>query len=517
MSDIMLDEDCCPHAAKKGKLSQPHPCDELQEVAKELNCDVKDLKFAKHMDDHDPIRILRQDFHYPKMKHIFGTDLTLVDPEEDCVYFCGNSLGLCPKKAKDHIDVELDKWSKIGVQGHLQGEGLPWAKCDEYIDGDMAKLVGALPGEVAIMNGLTVNLHLLLISFYRPTPQRHKIMCESKAFPSDHYTFESQIRLHGYDPETSMVFVEPREGEITLRTEDILAKIEEEGDSIAVICFGGVQYYTGQLLDMRSITRAGHAKGCYVGFDLAHAAGNVPLYLHDWDVDFGCWCTYKYINSSAGCLACIFLHKKHEHNDFPKLLGWWGHKMDTRFQMTNQLDLSPGAYGYRISNPAGLLCAAMKSSLEVFNKTSMEELRTKSRLLTAYLEYLITERYGRTNGTDGMDQIDDDFKNVKVRIFTPSDPDQRGAQLSLSFSVQISTIFKELEKRGVVCDERMPSVIRVCPAPLYCSFQDVYRFMIYLDQALKAAAVISKTPNHETPNRDTPNRDTPNHNTPNHD
>ncbi|XP_021364292.1 kynureninase-like isoform X1 [Mizuhopecten yessoensis] len=487
---IMSDDERC-RVAKKAKVDALHPCDELKRIAKELDCEMTEKEFAKHMDNIDPLQSLRQDFYYPKMKEVLGTDLSLVDPDEDCVYFCGNSLGLCPKNTKKYMDVELNKWAKIGVQGHLQGEGMPWAKCDECLDADMAKLVGGRPGEVAIMNGLTVNLHLLLISFYRPTAKRHKIMCESKAFPSDHYTFQSQIKLHGFDPETSLLCVEPRKGEMTLRSEDILAKIEEEGESIAVICFSGVQYYTGQVMDMPTITRAGHAKGCYVGFDLAHAAGNVPLYLHDWDIDFACWCTYKYINSSAGCLACIFLHDKHKHNDFPKLLGWWGHNPNTRFNMDNELDLCPGAYGYRISNPAGLLCPPLKASLEIFNKTSMEEIRAKSKLLTAYLEYCIVEKYGQTNGiAEGtLEPIDGDFKHVHVHIFTPSDPEQRGAQLSLSFSVNISYVFKELEKRGVICDERKPSVIRVSPAPLYCSFQDVQRFMEYLDQALKAAAI----------------------------
>ncbi|XP_033758332.1 kynureninase-like [Pecten maximus] len=481
----------CHLAVKTARFVGPHPCDTLKQIANTLNCDITDGKFAQHMDEHDPLKDLRQEFFYPKMKDVLGADLSIVDPEEDCVYFCGNSLGLCPKNTKKYIDVELDKWAKIGVQGYFQGEGMPWSKCHEKLDVDMAKLVGGRPGEVAIMNGLTVNLHLLLISFYRPTPKRHKIMCESKAFPSDQYTFQSQINLHGYDMETSLLLVEPREGEILLRTEDILAKIEEEGESIALICFSGVQFYTGQLLDIPTITRAGHSKGCYVGFDMAHAAGNVPLYLHDWDVDFACWCTYKYINASAGCLACIFLHEKHKHNNFPKLLGWWGQRFETRFNLNNDLDLCPGAYGYRISNPASLLCPPIKASLEIFNKTSMEELRAKSKLLTAYMEYCIIKKYGRTDGmaSGHMEKTDANSQQINVHILTPSDPEHRGAQLSLSFSVEISHVFEELEKRGVICDEKKPSVIRVSPAPLYCSFNDVHRFMGYLDQALESATV----------------------------
>ncbi|OWF37823.1 kynureninase-like [Mizuhopecten yessoensis] len=484
---IMSEKDNNPQVTTNEIPNSPHPLEEFKRIAKQIKNDITDQKFAKHMDDNDPLRSLRQDFCYPKMKDLLGADLSLVDPNEDCVYFCGNSLGLCPKMTKQYMDVQLEKWAKTGAQGYHQD--VPWVNCHEHLDTDMAKIVGGRPGEVAIMNGLTVNLHHLLISFYRPTQKRHKILCETNAFPSDYYTFQSQISLHGYDPETSLLCVEPKVGEVTLRTEDILAKIEEEGDSIAVICFSGVHYYTGQMFDMLSITRAGHAKGCYVGFDLAHAAGNVPLYLHDWDIDFACWCTYKYMNSSPGSLACIFLHNKHKQNDFPKLIGWWGHHPDTKFNMDNKLDLCTGAYGYRVSAPPGLLYPPIKASLEIFNKTSLEEIRAKSKLLTAYLEYRIVEKYGQTNGIaeKTLEPKDGDLEHV--HIFTPSDPEQRGAQLSLSFSVNISYVFKELEKRGVICDERKPSVIRVSPAPLYCSFQDVHRFMEYLDQALKAAAI----------------------------
>ncbi|XP_050393721.1 kynureninase [Patella vulgata] len=460
--------------------SDMKPSEELEAIAKQQGCCLEDLKFAQYMDTIDPIRPLRQDFHYPKMKDIKHTDLSIVNGEEDCVYFCGNSLGLCPKKTKEYMDIEIDKWSKLGVQGHTNGD-LPWAYCDERIDKDMAKIVGGKEGEVALMNGLTVNLHLLLISFYQPTKDRHKILCEGKAFPSDHYAFESQIKLHGYDPATSLRLLEPREGEFTLRTEDIIKTIEEEGESIAVICLSGVQYYTGQYFDIPTITQAGQKQGCYVGWDLAHAAGNLPLYLHDWGVDFACWCSYKYLCGSAGTVAGFFLHEKYRNNNFPKLLGWWGHNMDTRFQMDNVMDLSPGAYGYRISNPPGFLCVPIKASLEIYNKTSMIELRTKSKLLTGYLEMLIKKHYGRqeTNNASAT--------GVYIDIFTPSDPEQRGAQLSLSFSICIQTIFKELEKRGVVCDKRYPRVIRISPVPIFCSFQDVHRFMKYLYDSIQAA------------------------------
>ncbi|ESO99172.1 hypothetical protein LOTGIDRAFT_226289 [Lottia gigantea] len=453
-----------------------HPAEELENIAKRHGFQVSEEQFAKHMDSVDPIAHLRHEFHYPKMSDVAHTDLSLVRNDEDCVYFCGNSLGLCPKATRKYVEMELDKWAKTGVQGHLRGE-LPWAFCDEKIDDTMATIVGGKPGEVVLMNGLTVNLHLMMISFYQPTKDRFKIMCEGKAFPSDHYAFESQIKLHGFDPASSIVLINPREGETTLRTEDILAKIEEEGQTVALICLSGVQYYTGQYFDIPTITKAGHKQGCFVGWDLAHAVGNVPLSLHDWGVDFACWCTYKYLASGAGGIGGAFLHEKHKDNQFPKLLGWWGHKMDTRFVMDNVMDLSPGIYGYRISNPAGLLCATLKASFEVFKKTSMEQLRAKSKLLTGYLEMMIEKEFGEENNKTG----------VKIHIFTPKDPEQRGAQLSLSFSIGIKDIFKELCKRGVICDERLPRVIRISPCPMYCSFHDVFRFIIYLKDSIIAA------------------------------
>ncbi|XP_067665290.1 kynureninase-like [Haliotis asinina] len=461
-------------------MSKRSPAERLCTFAAEAGVQVTEKSFAKFMDEKDELKAFRKEFHYPKMKEIMFADQTLVDPEEDSVYFVGNSLGLCPKKTEEYIKIQLEKWSKIAIHGHRHGE-LPWATCDECVDGDMAKIVGGQHGEVALMNGLTVNLHLLLVSFYRPTATRHKIMCESKSFPSDHYAFESQIRLHGYNPAESLVLLEPRQGETTLRTEDIVSRIQEEGDSIAVVCLPGVQYYTGQLFDIPTITKAGQAKGCYVGWDLAHAVGNVELHLHDWGVDFATWCTYKYLCSGAGGIGGAFLHKKHEKNDFPKLLGWWGHKLETRFVMDNDMDLSPGIYGYRISNPAGMLIPSLKASLELYNKATLPALRQKSLLLTGYLELLIRKRYGRP------DKKSEDPDAIYIDILTPSDPEQRGAQLSLSFNVNIHHVLQELYKRGVSCDKRLPRVIRIAPVPIFCSFEDVHRFMKYLEQSLTAA------------------------------
>uniref|UniRef100_A0A8C8JM38 Kynureninase n=1 Tax=Oncorhynchus tshawytscha TaxID=74940 RepID=A0A8C8JM38_ONCTS len=372
----------------------------------------------------------------------WNSDLTLVDGTKECIYFVGNSLGLQPKMAKKYIDEELDKWAKTGVHGHVQGSR-PWAWAENNIEGLMANVVGAKPEEVALMNGLTVNLHILLLSFYKPTAKRHKILLEDKAFPSDHYAVESQIQLKGYDPKRSMLLMKPRPGEEVLRTEDILDTIEKEGDSIAVVLFSGVQYYTGQLFDMAAITKAGQKKGCYVGFDCAHAVGNAELKLHDWGVDFACWCSYKYVNSGAG-----------------------------------EMDLLPGISGFRLSNQPILLVCPLQASLEVFAMTSMAALRNKSRLLTGYLECLIQHYYNKDESQP---------HKPYVHIITPSHPEERGCQLSLSFSVPIAAIFQELEKRGVACDMREPNVLRIAPVPLYNSFSDVHRFITVLGSALAAS------------------------------
>ncbi|RUS88029.1 hypothetical protein EGW08_004195, partial [Elysia chlorotica] len=407
-----------------------HPLEELQAISDQSGLKLNDEKFARLMDERDPLRHLRDEFHVPKMGQILHTDPSLVSPDEDSIYLCGNSLGLCPKKAKDYVLVEMDKWATRGVQGHATGD-LPWMKCGEMLEEDMMKIVGCKREEVGIMNGLTVNLHLLLVSFYRPTKDRYKILCESKSFPSDHYAFESQIRLHGFDPEDALICMEPREVTVALPT--FMLWIEREGASIAVVCFPGVQYYTGQFFDIPAITKAGHAQGCQVGFDLAHAVGNLPLHLHDWnvkssDVKFG------YLNAGAGSIAGLFLHERHRENDYPRLLGWWGHKLETRFVMDNKMDLSPGARGYALSNAPGVLCANLKASLDVFNKTSMAEIRRKSILLTGYLETLVKQEYSRPVGSKQSADVGD---QVYIDIFTPADPAQRGAQLSLAFSVSI--------------------------------------------------------------------------------
>ncbi|XP_034534042.1 kynureninase [Notolabrus celidotus] len=452
------------------------PSETFQRASASLGCSPTSAEVASFLDKHDKLSHLRENFLLPKIADLPPSDLSLVDGGKDCMYLVGNSLGLQPKLARRYLEEELEKWAKEGVHGHTRGSR-PWAWAENNIEEVMADVVGAKPGEVALMNGLTVNLHLLLLAFYKPSAARHKILLEDKAFPSDHFAVQSQISLRGFDPKESMLLLSPHAGEDTLRTEDILDAIEREGDSIAVVMFSGVQYYTGQLFNMAAIAEAGHKKGCYVGFDCAHAAGNAEMKLHDWGVDFACWCSYKYLNSGAGGLAGAFIHERHKESIKPALMGWWGHNLETRFQMNNVMDLQGGVSGFRLSNQPILLVCPLQASLEVFKKTSMKALRRKSLLLTGYLEFLIRHHY-----------TEDPSRPHKphVRIITPSDPEQRGCQLSLCFSIHIGKVFQELEKRGVCCDMREPSVLRVAPAPIYNSFTDVHRFVETLGAALTA-------------------------------
>ncbi|XP_026573586.1 kynureninase isoform X2 [Pseudonaja textilis] len=457
--------------------SHASPASIIETIAFQLTCSPVDKKVALHLDEEDELKHLRECFYIPKMMDLPPTNPTLVKEDENCIYLAGHSLGLQPKKIKTYLDEELDKWAKVGVHGHFNGKR-PWALGDECIVEFMAEIVGARNEEVALMNGLTVNLHLLMLTFFKPTFYRHKILLEAKAFPSDHYAVESQLQFHGLDREKSMLMIQPRKGEETLRTEDILDIIEKEGDSIAVILFSGVQYYTGQLFDIPRITKAGQAKGCFVGFDLAHAVGNVELHLHEWGVDFACWCSYKYLNSGAGGLAGAYIHEKHSKTMKPALIGWWGHDYKTRFLMENKLQLSPGINGFRLSNPSILMVCALHASLEIFAQTTMKCLRRKSMLLTGYLEYLIKHYYGKDKNYP---------EKPLIKLITPSHPEKRGCQLTLLFSVPIRDVFKELEKRGVACDMREPDALRVAPVPLYNTFQDVHNFVEVLGSAIAAA------------------------------
>jgi len=417
----------------------------------------RDKSFATELDAQDPLAEYRSRFHIPRRK-----DSTEV------IYLCGNSLGLQPKSVRAFVEQELKDWETHGVEGHFQAKN-PWMPYHELLTPQTARLVGAKPNEVVVMNTLTVNLHLMLVSFYRPTPARHRIAIEANAFPSDRYAVESQIRFHGFDPLESLVELQPQPGESTLRTEDIVSFLQKEGASIALVMLGGVNYYTGQAFDMAAITRAAHAQGCIAGFDLAHAAGNLVLRLHDWDVDFAVWCSYKYLNAGPGSIAGCFVHERHASAvDRPRFSGWWGHNKQTRFLMGPEFDAIPGAEGWQISNPPILSLAALRASMEIFDEAGMNGLRKKSELLTGYLEFLLNEH-----------------NNSALTIITPRDPNQRGAQLSLRITHNGRQVFNALNAQGIICDWREPDIIRVAPVPLYNGFAEVYGFEQALSEMLE--------------------------------
>jgi kynureninase len=415
-----------------------------------------DSDFPHEVDRSDPLASVRDLFHIPKTKD-----------GKDVIYLCGNSLGLQPKSVEDAVRQELADWKNMGVEGHFHAKR-PWLPYHEFLTEQLAKLVGAKPIEVVAMNGLTVNLHLMMVSFYRPTAKRHKIVIEASAFPSDRYAVESQIRFHGFDPASSLIEWQPRQGEATLHTEDLERLLETDGDSIALILIGAVNYYTGQFFEVERITKAGHAKGCVVGWDLAHAAGNVPLRLHDWGVDFACWCSYKYLNSGPGSVAGCFVHERHADNpQLPRFCGWWGHDKATRFKMGPDFHAITSAEGWQLSNPPILSLAAVKASLDIFADIGMSALREKSLRLTGYLEFLL-----------------DDLKTDAFAIMTPRDPNQRGCQLSIIMKANGRSIFDSLTQSGVVCDWREPNCIRIAPVPLYNRFADVYDFVTILRDQL---------------------------------
>jgi len=414
-------------------------------------------EFAEKMDDLDPLKGFRDQFYFPK--HSDGSE---------AVYLCGNSLGLQPKSAKKAIDEVLDAWRDLGVKGHFEGEK-PFTTYHESLGEKMAEVVGAKKEEVVVMNSLTVNLHLMMVSFYRPTKKRYKILIEKNAFPSDQYAVKSQLAFHGYDLADGLIELVPRKDETTLRTEDILKRIESEGAEIALIMLGGLNYYTGQAFDMKSITDAGHKMGCMVGFDLAHGAGNLALELHHWKVDFAVWCTYKYMNSGPGGVAACFVHANHINRvDLPRFTGWWGHDKATRFLMDDTFVPIQSAEGWQMSNETVLSMAALSASLDIFEQAGMDQIISKSRLITGYLEFLILG-----------------LGNKNIEIITPKQAEERGAQLSIRVIHSDRSLFEKMSNKGVIADWREPDVIRIAPAPLYNSFQDVYRFVEILREALE--------------------------------
>ena len=421
------------------------------------------LEFARAQDEADPLRALRDRFHFPEL----GT--------KELVYFTGHSLGLQPKSVRAAVELELDEWAKYGVEGHFHSTN-PWYSYHELLTPPMAELVGAQESEVVCMNSLTTNLHLLFVSFYRPTPQRYKIISEAKMFPSDRYLLETQARFHGFEPDDAIVEIAPREGERLIREEDILAAIETHADELALVFFGGVNYFTGQLFNMPRLTAAAHAAGAIAGFDLAHAAGNVPLLLHDWGVDFAAWCSYKYLNASPGNVGAIFVHERHGDNpDLPRFGGWWGHDKETRFQMKSGFQPMTGAEGWQLSNAPILGMSAMKASLDVFAETGMPALRAKSEKLTGYLEYTI-----------GL--LAEEFPDAEISVITPRDPSQRGCQISMDVAGRERKLFDDMIATGVIADFREPCVIRMAPVPLYNSFEDVFTFGRVMSELLAGGA-----------------------------
>lgn len=416
-----------------------------------------DLDFAKAQDAADPLQAFRNEFHFPQHEG------------RPAIYFTGNSLGLQPKAAAAALQQELDDWARLGVEGHFHAQH-PWYSYHEELANSTARLVGARRDEVVVMNQLTSNLHFLLVSFYRPSGKRKKILCEQRPFPSDTYALASQIGFHGGDPDQDLIEMQPREGELILRTGDIVAKIRELGDQLALVLFGGVNFYTGQAFEMEHITAAAHEVKAIAGFDLAHAAGNLQLELHEWNVDFACWCSYKYLNSGPGSVAGAFIHERHLGKDLPRFAGWWGHDKKERFKMDRVFKPMSTAEAWQVSNAPVLSMAVHRVALEQFDRAGMDRLRRKSEQLTGYLEFIIHE-VAKATGTE-------------LEVITPQDPDQRGCQLSVIAHGKGRGLFEALGSRGVFADWREPNVIRMAPVPLYNSFEDVYRFGMILHDSL---------------------------------
>lgn len=412
--------------------------------------------FAITMDECDLLQEFRQRFLFPK---IAGND---------CVYLCGHSLGLQPKTAAAYVEEELEDWAQLGVEGHFRAKH-PWMPYHRLLTEQTAELVGAKPVEVVVMNSLTVNLHLMMVSFYRPTPGRHKIVVERGAFPSDQYAVKSQIHFHGFDPETSLIELSPLPGESCLRDEQIETLIERSGDEIALILLGGVNYATGQAFDMAGITRAGHARGCVVGFDLAHAAGNLQLKLHEWGPDFAVWCSYKYLNAGPGCAAGCFVHDRHARAwDLPRFAGWWGHDEESRFEMGPNFRAMSGAEGWQLSNPSIISLAVLRASMDIFHEAGMERLRAKSISLTSYLEFLLNQN-----------------TSAHFSITTPRETERRGAQLSIRVPQNGRALCEGLTGEGILGDWREPDTFRVAPVPLYNSYRDAFRFVKRFTAAIR--------------------------------
>lgn len=414
--------------------------------------------YAKSQDSSDSLAKFREEFSIP-----------VNERGEESIYLCGNSLGLMPLRTRSYMEEVLDDWAKLGVEGHVHAKH-PWLPYHEFLTENMADLVGAKPEEVVVMNSLTVNLHLLMVSFYRPTKTRYKILIEYSPFPSDRYAVESQAAFHGFDPKEAIIELKPEEGEYFITRERIQTLLEKEGDSIALILIGGVNYYTGQAYDINAITKLGHQHGCVVGFDLAHAAGNLHLRLHDDGPDFAAWCNYKYVNAGPGALGGIFVHERHARSfDLPRFKGWWGHDKTIRFQMGDTFVPMAGAEGWQLSNPPILSMLPVRASLEIFSEAGIQHCRKKSVLLTTLMIDMI-----QSLGIEG------------IEIITPLQPEHRGSQISLRMLRPDKRLFHALTDRNIIADWREPDVIRVAPAPLYNTFEDVYRFVTILSEEINS-------------------------------
>ena len=414
------------------------------------------LDYAKQLDREDSLSYLRDEFHIPRDKH-----------GKEWLYFTGNSLGLQPKITSKYIRQELDDWANFGVEGHFEAKN-PWLSYHELLTDNMAKIVGAKPIEVVVMNTLTTNLHLLMVSFYQPTKTKYKIIIESDAFPSDRYAVQSQLSFHGFDPDEALIEWSPKEGKELLELEDLKSILDSQGDEVALLLIGGVNYYTGQYLDIKKITELGHAKDCIVGIDLAHGAGNIQPNLHDSGVDFAAWCTYKYLNSGPGSLSGLFVHEKHaQRKDLPRFAGWWNHNKETRFNMRQPFDVMKGAEGWQLSNPPILSMAAIKASLDIFEKVGIDVLIKKSKKLTGFFEFLIHQIASDT-----------------IKIITPAHPNERGCQLSLQVKNADKNLHRKLTENNIITDWREPDVIRCAPVPMYTSFEDVYHMVKTLESLL---------------------------------
>lgn len=486
-----------------------HGVEEKQTAKVQYGPEANNVEYARKLDSQNPS--FRGQFTIPSVSDIRRKELrsngvsmrlllpdnkaTLLtfskdDSSDKSIYFCGNSLGLQPKAAREYVNAQLDTWSSIGVNGHFQqmeeSPLKPWQHMAKFCADSSAPLVGALPSEVAICNTLTANLHFLMASFYKPSGKKSKIIMDWKAFPSDHYAIESQIQWHGYDPKENMILVSP-DDDFTITTQKVLDIIDANAEETALLLLPGIQYYSGQYFDIATITAHAHSKGLVVGWDLAHAAGNVPVRLHDWNVDFACWCTYKYINGGPGSIAGLFVHERHGKIDFEssgdgtprfthRLTGWYGHEVSTRFRMDNKFIPTEGAGGWQMSNPSAIDLASLAGSLSVFNQTSIQDLRAKSLKLTAYAEFLLDEVVTSLSSDE----------SPLFRIITPRDPEQRGAQLCVLLlrSGLLDVVMKTLGDAGIIVDKRQPDVVRIAPVPLYNTFEEVFRFVEKFREAL---------------------------------